>query len=244
MKIYVAIDDTDSIDVGSTGESANEIIRHIENSNRGTCHGLTRHQLLIHEDIPYTSHNSSMCFTADIEAEFLEQLIRDAGNFLRSGSAPGSDPGLCVAVEERIPDSSRLMDFGRDAKIRIVTKDDAYSLAGDLGVHLSEHGGDGMGVIGALAGVGLRMTENDGRFQGKMKLKIEGDAVTVEEIMGLALVEIVKTKDGYVLDRDEMVRPGDNLKTVLLDGRRTLLVCRSENYSGWDACTKDQLKEY
>jgi hypothetical protein len=242
MKIYVAIDDTDSIDEGSTGESANGIISHIENSNWGKCHGLTRHQLLIHSDIPYTSHNSSMCFTADIEAECLDLLIRDAGDMLRTGSAPGSDPGLCIAPEERIKDASRIMDFGRRAKKEIVTKEEAYALAGDMSVHLSEHGGTGIGVIGALAGVGLRMTKNDGRFQGKLKLKI--DEAPVEEIMRLAPVEIVMTKDGYVLRSNEMVRPGDNLKTVLLDGRRTLLVCRCENSAGWDACTKDQLKEY
>ncbi len=102
MKIYVGIDDTDSIDQGATGESANQLIKLIENQRWGNCQGLTRHQLLLHPDIAYTSHNSSMCFTADIKAVYLNPLIEEAGKFLERDSAPGSDPGLCVAAAEQL----------------------------------------------------------------------------------------------------------------------------------------------
>lgn len=244
MKIYVGIDDTDSIDQGATGQSANQLIKLIENKQWGRCEGLTRHQLLLHPDIPYTSHNSSMCFPADIEAAYLNPLIEEAGKFLERDSAPGSDPGLCVVVAEQLQDADSLIAYGYETKKRIVTKEEAYGLARKLGVHLSEHGGTGIGVIGALAGVGLRMTNNDGRFQGKLKLKMPGATMSVAEVKSSSSVEKVQSLAGYILHDDEELRLGKKLKTVLLDGKRTLLVYHPEGKLEWETCTNAHLEDY
>ena len=244
MKIYVGIDDTDSIDQGATGESANQLIKLIEERRWGRCQGLTRHQLLLDPAIPYTSHNSSMCFTADLEAVYLPSLIEEAGRFLEQNSAPGSDPGLCVAVEEHLERAEELIAYGYETKIRIMTKAEAYGLAGKLGVHLSEHGGTGIGVIGALAGVGLRMTNNDGRFQGRLKLKGPGATMSVAEIKSCSPVERVQSLAGRILGDDEELRLGKKLKTVLLNGKRTLLVYRPEGEPGWETCTNRHLEDY
>ncbi len=134
----------------------------------------------------------------------------------------------------------KLIAYGYEAKKRIVTKEEAHSLARKLGVHLSEHGGTGLGVIGALAGVGLRMTNNDGRFQGKLKLKKHGATISVAEIKSSGLVERVRSLEGYILQEHEEVRLGEKLKTVLLDGMRNLLVYRRE----WETCTNAHLEDY
>lgn len=244
MKTFVAIDDTDSINEGSTGESANQIIKLIKKNHWGSCQGLTRHQLLLHPDIAYTSHNSSMCFIANIESGCIELLIKEAGGFLERNSAPGSDPGLCIAVEEQIRDMDELISFGYEAKKRIITKEEAYELAKKLGVHLSEHGGTGLGVIGALAGVGLRMTNNDGRFQGRLELKASGTILSVREILSTSPTETVQSLEGYALGKDEVVQLGDKLKTVLLNGKRVLLVYHQEESDVWKTCTNAQLEKY
>ncbi len=244
MKIYVGIDDTDNIEQGATGETANQIIGIIEKQRWGSCRGLTRHQLLLHPDIAYTSHNSSMCFMADIETACLEPLIETAGQFLEQNSAPGSDPGLCVAAPEQIQNAESLIAYGYAAKKTIITKQEAYQLAGKLGVHLSEHGGAGIGVIGALAGVGLRITNNDGRFQGRLKIKTPGATVKVAEIIGSSPVERVQSVDGYILRLDEQVRLGNKLKAVLLDGKRVLPVYRRKNGAVWETCTNAHLEHY
>ncbi|MBP7332386.1 MAG: hypothetical protein KBA08_08790 [Firmicutes bacterium] len=244
MKIYVGIDDTDSIEQGATGQSANQLIKLIENQRWGSCQGLTRHQLLLHPDIAYTSHNSSMCFTADIEAIYLNSLIEEAGKFLERDSAPGSDPGLCVVAAEQLQGAEELIAYGYETKKRIVTKEEAYTLARKLGVHLSEHGGTGLGVIGALAGVGLRMTNNDGRFQGRLKIKKPGATISVAEIKSSSPVDRVQSVDGYVLQENEEVRLGEKLKTVLLDGMRNLLVYRRESGREWETCTNAHLENY
>lgn len=244
MKVFVGIDDTDSIEQGATGISAKQLIKMIENHHWGSCQGLTRHQLLLHPDIAYTSHNSSMCFIADMDAGYLEPLIKEAGKFLEYDSAPGSDPGLCVAAEELLQDTKTLIAFGYETKKRIMTKEEAYGLAKNLGVHLSEHGGTGLGVIGALAGVGLRMTNNDGRFQGLLKLKIPGETIRVAEIKSSSPVERVQSLNGYILRDDEELRLGVKLKTVLLDGKRTLLVYCPAGGLEWETCTNAHLEDY
>lgn len=244
MKIYVGIDDTDNIEQGATGETANQLIKLIEKNRWGSCQGLTRHQLLLHPDIAYTSHNSSMCFVAEIEAWYLERLILEASSFLELESAPGSDPGLCVVVEDQLRDVMDLICFGYETKKRVMIKEEAYDLAGKLGVHLSEHGGTGLGVIGALAGVGLRMTNNDGRFQGKLKIKTPGATISVAEIISSSSTEIVQSLTGYVLGEDEGVLLGEKLKTVLLNGKRTFLVYRQAGRAEWETCTNAQLEKY
>lgn len=62
-----------------------------------------------------------------------------------------------MVVEDEYLKAADLVDFGRRAKNEVLTKDLAYDLAVKLGVPLSEHGGTGDGVIGAVAGSGLRL---------------------------------------------------------------------------------------
>lgn len=240
--IYVAIDDTDSLEEGSTGQSANQIRLLIEEKGWGETRPVTRHQLLLHPDIPYTSHNSSMCFTAELQADKLEAFIDAAAEILRTTSAPGSDPGLCVAVYDSIKNMDKLIAFGAQAKVDIVDKETAYTVAGQCNLHLSEHGGTGEGIIGALAGVALRMTGNDGRFQGKMKLQEAGQTVRAGDLLHRPDIEEIRSLDGYVLKDEEMLVLGEKIKTVLLDYKRILMVYAEED--GWHTCSNQQLKKY
>ncbi|MEN6461563.1 MAG: hypothetical protein ABFC94_09380 [Syntrophomonas sp.] len=242
MKIYVAIDDTDSLEVGATGQSANELRKLIKDKGWGTTEPVTRHQLLLHPDVPYTSHNSSMCFIADMEEGSLEEFINCAADFLKTTSAPGSDPGLCVADYECIKNIDKLMNFGFKAKEEVLSKEQAYKTAEDCGVHLSEHGGTGQGIIGALAAIALRMTGNDGRFQGRTQLKDIGESMQVKEIISTTEIEEVQSIDGQVLTDNEILIIGDKIKTVLLDGKRKLLVHREED--SWHTCNNKHLKKY
>lgn len=175
MKVLVCIDDTDSLDSMGTGELAEILAKTVEERGMGRCSGVTRHQLLVHPDVPYTSHNASMCFITEMVETKLGYLTSYASEFVQLASAMGSDPGLCLAVFDKIPEPAKLVAFGEKAKCQVVTKKEAYSLAKNLGIHLSEHGGTGQGVIGALAGAGLRLIGNDGRFNGKLKLRSVDD---------------------------------------------------------------------
>ena len=251
MKILTAIDDTDSLEISSTGELAGMVAAEVEARGWGRHSAVTRHQLLLHPDIPYTSHNSSMCFELDLEKSYLKPFIELAEAMLTRESAPGSDPGLCIAVVDDIADPGLLIDFGYRAKKHVLVKEDAYALARKLKVHLSEHGGTGQGVIGALAGVGLRLTGNDGRFQGQVRLATAEDGTaSVAEIIGRTKAGLVRSLDGRVLADEERVFIGDNwLKLVLLDNKAMLLVCRDAAESSgrplrWRVCTREELQDY
>lgn len=180
VPIIVCVDDTDDETRStSTGKVAEMIAsRAVELGGRIRL-GVTRHQLLLSEDVQYTSHNSSMAFEALVPEEHIETLRADAVEIVTGESVAAADPGLAFAVLPQIstPDAAMerqvesLVAFGRRAKQVYCTKESAYDLAQSIPwISLSEHGGDGQGVVGALAGVGLRLSGSDGRFRGKFNL--------------------------------------------------------------------------
>jgi hypothetical protein len=246
MKILICIDDTDNLESRGTGELAQIIAETIVSRGWGKCSGITRHQLLVHPDIPYTSHNSSMCFEAEIVQSHFDELVQFAADFLQQECAEGSDPGLCVVCLDQLILADELINFGLKAKKKVLTKQEAYAFAQEANIHLSEHGGTGQGVIGALAGTGLRLSGNDGRFKGKLKVDCTNNIVTVGEIIAQTNVDIVKTLTGEVLADDELVQVGDWLKAVLLEGKCVFLVQPKEDGSevNWQSCTKQQLKRF
>ncbi|WP_342433335.1 hypothetical protein [Neobacillus sp. FSL H8-0543] len=248
MKIYLCIDDTDNLESKGTGAIAGEITSLIEANGWGRCQNITRHQLLVHPDVPYTSHNSSMCFTAEIENNDLDSIINGAIQILETESAEGSDPGLCVFVPEYLPQlqQQEIIRFGRRAKCEVLTKEEAYQLASKFSIHLSEHGGTGQGVIGALAGIGLRLTGNDGRFKGNYKLSSDNNTILVKEILEKTNIDLVRTQEGYILHELEEIILGDKFKSVFLNHKSVLLVEPVENdgVSKWQPCTGSTLKQY
>jgi hypothetical protein len=247
MQVYICIDDTDILGGFGTGVLAAQLASDIAQLGWGKCSPVTRHQLFVHVDIPYTSHNSTMCFEADINAENLTSLIVYSQDFLAKKSADGSDPGLCVAVADRLVEPGLLLAYGYRAKQAVISKEEAYELAKQLGIHLSEHGGTGQGVIGALAGVGLRIGGCDGRFKGKYQIGPAGSVLTAAQILEKTGVDQVRGTDGSVLSPEERVRLGEKVKSVLIGGKNVLLVCRPEDGGGpaeWQTCLKEFLRRY
>ncbi len=247
MQIAISIDDTDNLESRGTGALASLLAEEIELRRWGRSHYVTRHQLLVHPDIPYTSHNSAMCFTADIVPEYLQSIIDYAAGFLDRESATGSDPGLCVVPIDRLERCADLIHFGHRAKEVVLSKEDAYALASRSGIHLSEHGGTGQGVIGALAGAGLRLSGNDGRLKGCLPVAARNGCVSVAELRAHDDVDEVRSIDGIELSGDEQVRLGDKVKTVLLEGKAVLLIeplAGAADGVAWQTCSKQRLKRF
>jgi len=246
MNVLICIDDTDNLESRGTGELATILAEEIERRSWGRCNFVTRHQLLVHPDVPYTSHNSSMCFAADLDLAHLDTLIAYAGDFLREESAVGSDPGLCVSVVDQLVDPEAIIAYGRSAKKEVLNKQIAYDLAARLGVHLSEHGGTGQGVVGALAGIGLRLSGNDGRMKGWLRIETQNGLASVADILTQTNLGGGRTMDGQLLAATEMVEVDSKPKAVLLDGRIYLMVSPNaeEGQARWRTTPRSQLKKF
>jgi hypothetical protein len=164
--ILIGLDDTDNLESRGTGFLARSISE--ECGRRGLRPlGVTRHQFLVDPRIPYTSHNSGACVA--VEGGGAAGGTRGAAgaaafafDFVAERAAVGSDPGVCVAEAGAV--GPEVVAFGREATRRIVEMAEALDLARWSGLALRALGGAGIGVIGALASVGLRAEGEDGRF--------------------------------------------------------------------------------
>lgn len=248
MHIFLSIDDTDNLESPGSGQLSEVLAGELQHIGLAShCSNITRHQLFVHEAVPYTSHNSSMCFSAVIGDTKLDEIIQYAKQFLIKASAPGSDPGLCIATDSDSLDRKGLIDFGVRAKQTVLTKEEAYSLANKAGVHLSEHGGTGDGIIGALAGTGLRLQGNDGRFRGWLNLGNTGEVTSTKQLCSAPSINAVIDDEGNQLLEDYPVLIADDrIKTVFLRHQQVIPVTRTGNTSGpeWTTLTRAEVKRF
>jgi hypothetical protein len=250
VKYIVSVDDTDMPDTIGTGQLVQNLCEKIENRQWGKCSSISRHQLLVHDDVPYTSHNSSMCFELNLKNVDIKPFIQFTGKYLEAKSAKGSDPGLCIAKSSGQLMTEEIIAFGLKAKSRILKKSDAYSLAEKTGVYLSEHGGTGMGVIGAVAGIGLRLSGNDGRYRGWYHFGRSGDVVTTQFLNSHTFVDNVMTKNGSILNANENVMIGsEKTKTIRVKSRQVILAYANEKNCSdssvkYRTITKKEAKAY
>ncbi|MEG2547113.1 MAG: hypothetical protein RSA60_01580 [Eubacterium sp.] len=230
MQIYCCIDDTDNIDSPGTGTLADEIVAQIHNANLGRCAPVTRHQLYIHPDIPYTSHNSSMCFSLETSENCYHKIIQLASEHLNKTAASGSDPGLAVLLFQSQTDYSSLINFGLSAQKEVLTKENAFDCASKNKIHLSEHGGTGQGVIGALAGIGLRLTGNDGEVKGSLKNTLPDGDYKIDQLLALEKIDsIVDMANGMPLSDDAFVHLENPSKAVWHNSQAVLFVQKVGN---------------
>ncbi len=240
MKIFLSIDDTDDLESKGTGEIAQEISKLIEEKAIGKTSAVTRHQLYVHEDIPYTSHNSSMCFEIEnVREEDYDLLVELASSHLKKESSPLSDPGLCICRVDEV-DKDKLIKYGQDAKKIVLNKKIAYDFANEQGIFLQEYGGTGDGVIGALAGVGLRLSGHDGRFKGKHK--IEEGIYSAAKLLDRGDIDKIYDIGSGKYISDEVIELSGKIKTVFLDHSRVLPVYRDEEV--YKNCIREQLRRF
>ena len=249
-KVYIGIDDTDNLESRGTGYRARCLCQELEHEGLAQIQAVTRHQLFVHKDIPYTSHNSSACLTVFSDRP-VERLVSRAASFLEKDCADGSDPGLCVALDDAV--TRAVIDFGRRAKQEVLRMSDAYDLAEAAAIHLSGHGGTKQGVIGALAAVALRHSGNDGRYIWAKGIREISGKLTAARILAESGVE--RILNAGAAEAEEVHQPADGdlvdvrdwFRPVLLDGKATLLVKPSRRTgpdgTQWEIVDRDVIKE-
>ena len=259
-RVYICVDDTDDLTkTTSTGSIADEIGRRVR--ERFGCEinmGITRHQLLLDERVPYTSHNSSMCFDVVIPAGAAEETDKIGWEVIHARRAESSNPGLCVLpageAEISLEEICRMYDgiirFGARAKKELIMMEEARDTAQNYPeMILKSEGDSGQGMIGALAGVGLRMTGDDGRFRGKYDLSkvVDGEVCPVCQLAeafldryGIKPAFAAQGKDD--LDPRDRIVPAAAAKAVLRSGRLTF-ICDKNDRGIWQPRSKDEFNK-
>lgn len=242
MVFLVGIDDTDNLESRGTGFVGRSMGEEIGKLGLGVCGGISRHQLLFDQRIPYTSHNSSLCL--EVETDKPDELWNFMIDFLIRTCAPGSDCGLCMIQNNIVPRS--LIDWGLNAKRLILTQTDAFQLAEKENIRLIGLTGNNDGVIGSLAAMGLRASGNDGRFVSLkgVDVRLINGIKTPNELKKLVLLHQVLTEKGeFVADHSQISLDGW-LRPVHREGKITLIVNKIDNNNeyGYQLATKEYIK--
>jgi hypothetical protein len=219
--IYIGVDDTDVPGSPGTGRIAKTIGDLLAGRGLGKLRGVIRHQLLVADGIPYTSHNSAKCIEFESDRE-LSELAAVCRGYFRENFLEGSDPGTCVIEKDAV--SGTVIEFGNRAAAEVVTKEAALGLAAGEGIILEEHGGTGGGVIGALAAVGLSAGGNAGRYVQMKGIKEIKGLVTVGALLGDTDIVSVVDESGRSLAAAEVVDSLGWIRPSLVGGEPVLRV--------------------
>ena len=221
MTLLIALDDTDSLESRGTGRLARAVADAIARDY--PVWGVTRHQLYVHPSIPYTSHNS--CAVIHVDAggrEPLEMSLAIAEETMLDDFVEGSDPGLAGATLDQV--APAMVAFGRDAQRMVLTQERARTLAKNLDVWLKGLGGTEDGVIGAMAGLGLAATYNDGRFLQKGAIRSHTGPTPASVLLSAGIDEIMTLDGRKVTEGIIILREGKAAKPCPVNGRAVLFV--------------------
>jgi hypothetical protein len=227
MNLFIAIDDTDNEESIGTGRLSRMLA--VELSRKGLAGniGITRHQLLVHPDIPYTSHNSCACIEAIAKCSAIEEVATVSRAFLIENYHETANPGLCVANKDSVPDA--LKQFGYRAQREVINIEEARELAKRLGVFVWWYGETGQGCVGSLAGIGLRSTGNDGRFIDLAGIRDLKGVMSVGNILQQTAIHKVVSVSGEVLNDKEVIDTQDWIRPTLNNNQVVLFVMKNGN---------------
>jgi len=221
MTILLALDDTDSLQSRGTGRLARAVADAIE--IHYPVWGVTRHQLFVHASLPFTSHNSCAVVHVDADGrEPLDTCLSIAEETMLDDFVEGSDPGLAGATLDQV--APAVIAFGRDAQQTVLTQARARTLAKNLGIWLKGLGGTEDGVIGAMAGLGLAATRNDGRFLQKGTIRRHTGPTPANVLFGAGVDEIMTLDGRRVTEGTIMLDEGKAAKACPINGRTVLFV--------------------
>lgn len=220
MRLLIGIDDTDNLESRGTGFMARSLGLGLQSNGLATLTMVVRHQLLVHDDIPYTSHNSSASLL--VESEDAEKVRHYCRGFLLEQAAVGSDVGLCVAAWELV--TQDLIDWGNRAKRSVLLQADAMKVAVEAGISLEGLTGLHTGIIGSLAAVGLRKEGNDGRVLWMPGLRELKGKRSVECLQIEYLIGDVRMVNGDFVPLHATVELGEWARPVMQAGKPTLYI--------------------
>jgi hypothetical protein len=236
MYYLIGVDDTDNLKSRGTAQLLRQLALWLQADHLAEARGITRHQLFVDPRIPYTAHNTAACLS--IDADNPEDVWETARDFLILESAAGSDAGLCMARSDAMP--REVLAFGHRSKLEILTLDETQQIASKSRIRFAGLTGNGGGVIGALAAVGLYRDGNDGRFSWLPGLLELQGRVTAAQIRDRSRIDRICSLDGVDVPADALVDVGAWRRPVLRGGEAILYV--EEKKHVWYVLDKEHVR--
>jgi tRNA(Ile2) C34 agmatinyltransferase TiaS len=221
--IYVGIDDTDTAESRGTGKLARSIAQEL--AHKYPVFGVTRHQLFVHPDIPFTSHNSCAVIHVQAPQSVLIVIFENVKKLMLADFIEGSDPGLAIAETAQL--AAAAVAFGQDAKTMIVTQQRALNVAGNCDIRVEGLGGTNGGIIGAVAGIGLASLQNDGRFLLKGRNRELTGVRSAEEVLGASIDQILTLQGKNITEG--IIKIPKNATPSFIHGKAVLFVEPAED---------------
>lgn len=239
---YIGIDDTDNLETRGTGFRARQLIERLQESGMASGVAVTRHQLLVDDRVPYTSHNSSACIVVKRLSGIDDvQLLDFCRTFLLEIAAEGSDVGLCIAGYDQ---AKHVIDFGKKAKVELITQDEARKLAQKYNITLEGLTGDRQGIIGSLSAVGLHVHGNDGRYLWPRNIReFAGQTLSVSNVRKSTGIDKILLLNGKELEDDAaQISLGEWPRTVRINHNAVLLVEQLDAQHQYKVLEKEIIK--
>lgn len=241
-RLLLGLDDTDGLDSPGTGALALEIADRLAAQPWAMVGVVSAHQLYTHHDVPYTTYNRAMAFPMRVAAGYETEVQALATACLKAFVGPGANPGLCLVVLDDLDNEAALLDYAWCAKDRVLGIPVAHAIARRLGITLLDRGGNGAGVIGALAACGLRLSGDDGRVLSRLPLPADGGRWSVGELIERSGIRTVLSVRGEPVKPHEVVQVGPEVWPILRDERAVLLVTEAlVGDAPWRTCTDREL---
>ncbi len=218
----IGIDDTDNHESIGTGRLSRMLASCLVEEGQLADPSVTRHQLLVHPDVPYTSHNSDACIEATGVEGAGDKLFELSQAFLIEHEHVGANPGLCVVRADRVP--AALPALGRRAQHEVLDLADFDAEIASCDLRIWSRGETGQGRIGAVCGVALRSTGEDGRFIDLPGIRAVGGRMKVEALLAGTGVERVVTPEGLDLGPEVEIETRDWIRPALRGGKAVFTV--------------------
>lgn len=213
MKIFLGFDDTDSLG----GEISTGLLARQFGQTKlpagARLWGVLRQQLRLDAQIPFTSQNSAACVVVEAEASLIAEITERALAHIAEAASPAAAPGLCVAREDG--ELAPLIEFGLACTHGVATLERAKEVAAQAGAQVF----GAIGIIGAVAAVGLTAHGWSGRFIEFGDLRALPDPIRVEDLIAYGIMPTPIDRATRALAPDALIHCGGWLSPRLWAGR-------------------------
>lgn len=232
MIFFLGIDDTGPPGKSGSGETALALGLHLQARKLARLVHVSAHALVPAGEIPNGKSTHAYCLTLEGEAQQLREIDMESRVYLMRHSAAGANPGFALAPRERVSD--RIQNWGKACQMFTLDRREALDLARNQAIITVGFTGSGIGVIGALAAVGLRSSGSDGWITWLPGLPDLKGVMTFSEILQISTFDYVKSLRGRTPDFRDRIRLGEQVLPLLYNDRTLLLLAPAPRSADWE----------